>query len=112
MEPWSCRWQPDPRVEVVNSAGFPPLSVPPPMLGNGSRQARSALAMVALLLVACIVVDVYLLLGLKLGASQLVLALVIEGALLMAAIALFWTWLETRILHPLRVLEDDIDLIV
>lgn len=82
------------------------------MLGSGTRQVRSALALVALLVVACIAADVYLLMAWKLGASQLVLALVIQGALLMAAIALFWTWLETRILHPLRVLEDDIDLIV
>jgi DNA polymerase III epsilon subunit len=70
------------------------------------------LAALALLLVACLAVDVYLLTASRFSASQLVLVLVLQGALLMAAIALFWSWLETRLLHPLRVLEDDIDLIV
>jgi DNA polymerase III epsilon subunit len=66
----------------------------------------------ALLLVACIGVDVYLILGARLSPSQLALTLVLEAVLLIAAIALYWTWLETRVLHPLRVLEEDIDLLV
>jgi DNA polymerase III epsilon subunit len=82
-----------------------------PVLGRAAGQVRGLLAALALLVVACLAVDVYLLLVAKLGVSQMVLALVIQGALLMAAIALFWTWLETRVLHPLRVLEDDIGLI-
>lgn len=81
------------------------------VVSGGAPRARWLLAGLALLLVACIVIDVYLLLGTSLTASQMVLALVLEAALLMAAIAIFWTWLETRLLHPLRVLEDDIDLL-
>jgi DNA polymerase III epsilon subunit len=57
-------------------------------------------------------VDIYLLMGARLSAPRLVLVLVIQGALLMVAIALIWTWLETRILHPLRMLHDDIDVII
>ncbi len=82
------------------------------MTAGGAPQVRLLLAALALLLVTCLAVDVYLLTVSSLSASQLVLVLLVEGALLMAAIALFWTWLETRILYPLRVLEDDIDLIV
>lgn len=74
--------------------------------------ARALLAGLALLVVVCIVVDVYLILALRLSPSQLVLALVLQAVLLVAVIALCWTWLETRLLHPLRVLEDDIDLLV
>ncbi len=73
---------------------------------------RLLLAALALLVLAGIAVDVYLLLASSLSAAQLVLVMVGQGALLMAAVALFWTWLETRMLRPLRVLEDDIDLIV
>ena len=82
------------------------------MTGGGPRQVRLLLAALAMLLVACLAVDVYLLTASSLSAAQMVLVLLLQGALLMAAIALFWSWLETRILHPLRVLEDDIDLIV
>lgn len=82
------------------------------MSGAGARQLRLGLAALALLLVACIAVDVYLLMVSKLAASQMVLALLIQAALLMACIAMLWTWLETRILHPLRILRDDIDLVV
>ncbi len=82
------------------------------MTGGGPRQLRYLLAALALLVVACLAVDVYLLTASTLSASQLVLGLLVQGVLLLAAIAFFWTWLETRILHPLRVLEDDIDLIV
>ena len=78
----------------------------------GPRQARIGLACLALLLVACFAVDIYLLMAARLSVPQLVLVLVIEAALLMVAIALTWTWLETRILHPLRILQDDIDVIV
>jgi DNA polymerase-3 subunit epsilon len=73
---------------------------------------RTLLGGLALLVVVCIAVDVYLLLGALLTPSQLALALVLEAVLLIAAIALVWTWLETRLLHPLRVLEDDIDVLV
>ncbi len=82
------------------------------MTGGGPRQLRLLLAALALLVVACLAVDVYLLIASTLSASQLVLVLLVQGALLMAAMAFFWSWLETRILQPLRVLEDDIDLIV
>ncbi len=82
------------------------------MTGGGARQGRLLLAALALLVVAGLAVDVYLLTTSTLSGSQLVLVLLVQGALLLAAIALFWTWLETRILHPLRVLEDDIGLIV
>ncbi len=82
------------------------------MTGGGPRQVRLLLAALAMLLVACLAVDVYLLTASSFSAAQMVLVLLLQGALLMAAIALFWSWLETRILHPLRVLEDDIDLIV
>jgi len=82
------------------------------VIGGGARQARLLLAALALLVVVCIAVVVYLLMASSLSASQLVLVLVIQGALLVAAVALFWAWLETRMLHPLRLLEDDIDLIV
>ena len=101
------------RVEVGNSAGiWPDLGFSPMIAGPGSRQVRIALASLALLLVACLAVDIYLLMGARLSAPRLVLVLVIQGALLMVAIALIWTWLETRILHPLRMLQDDIDVII
>jgi len=98
------------RVEVVNSvlsggAGLSAVSV-------GARRVRTLLGGLALLLVACVATNVYLLLGSGLTPAQMALLLVLEAALLVAVIALFWTWLETRILHPLRVLEDDVDLIV
>jgi DNA polymerase-3 subunit epsilon len=99
-------------MEVVNPLVFLPNPETFPVMGKGARGTRSALAGLALLLVGCIAVDIYLLMVSKLGASQMVLALLIQGSLLMAAIAMFWTWLETRILHPLRVLEEDIDLAV
>jgi len=70
------------------------------------------LAALALLVLTGTAVDVYLLTASTLGASQLVLVLVGQGALLVAAVAVIWAWLETRVLRPLRVLEDDIDLIV
>ena len=79
---------------------------------TGPRQARIGLAALAVLLVACFAVDIYLLMAARLSAPQLVLVLLIEAALLMVAIALTWTWLETRIFHPLRMLQDDIDVIV
>lgn len=82
------------------------------MSGETARQVRVLLAIPAALVLVCIAVDVYLLLATNLGATRLVLVLVIQGVLLITAIALFWTWLETRVLHPLRALEDDIDLIV
>jgi nitrate/nitrite-specific signal transduction histidine kinase len=82
------------------------------VLSSGTLQARAALAALALLLLISIATDVYLLMASTLSASQLVLVLVIQGALLMAGIALLWTWLETRILHPLRMLQDDIDVII
>jgi len=79
---------------------------------TGPRQARIGFASLALLLVACFGVDIYLLMAARLSAPQLVLVLLIEAALLMVAIALTWTWLETRIFHSLRMLQDDIDVIV
>lgn len=82
------------------------------VLSSGTLQARAALAALALLLLIFVATDVYLLMTSTLSASQLVLVLVIQGALLMAGIALLWTWLETRILHPLRMLQDDIDVII
>ena len=103
---------PGPCVEVGISAGFSPYPGVSRVIGGGARQARIALASLAVLLVACIAVDIYLLLASQLSAPQLVLVLLIQAALLMVAIALIWTWLETRILHPLRMLEDDIDVII
>lgn len=82
------------------------------MTDKGTRQARFALAAVALLLVICVAVDIYLLMATPLTPAQLVLGLVIQAALWMTAIAVFWTWLETRVLHPLRVLAEDMDLMV
>lgn len=82
------------------------------MSGESARRARLLLAIPALLLVAAIAADIYLLLGAGTSPSRMVLVLVIQGVVLITAIALFWTWLETRVLHPLRTLEDDIDLIV
>ncbi|NIM28185.1 MAG: hypothetical protein GTO67_12535 [Gammaproteobacteria bacterium] len=81
-------------------------------MSTGASTARVLLGGLALLLVVCIAIDVYLILGARLSPSQLVLTLVLEAVLLVAAIALYWTWLETRVLHPLRVLEEDIDLLV
>jgi DNA polymerase III epsilon subunit len=77
-----------------------------------ARRVRVLLAVPAGLVLACIVLDIYLLLATNLSPARLVLVLVIQGVVLITAIALFWTWLETRVLHPLRTLEDDIDLIV
>jgi len=82
------------------------------MTGSGSRQGRVALASLALLVVACIAVDIYLVMTSRLSDPQMVLVLVLQAALLMAAIALIWTWLETRVLHPLTMLKDDIDVII
>jgi DNA polymerase III epsilon subunit len=82
------------------------------MTDKGTRQARFALAAVALLLVVSVAVDIYLLMTTTLTPAQLVLGLVIQAALWMTAIAVFWTWLETRVLHPLRVLAEDMDLMV
>ena len=79
---------------------------------GGARLARWALAALALLVVLFVAVSIYVLTSAELGAAQLELALVIQGALLLAAIALFWTWLETRILRPLQVLEGDLELAV
>ncbi len=77
------------RVEVGKSGGISPdLGVFRVIAGPGSRQARIALASLALLLVACLSVDIYLLMGARLSAPRLVLVLVIQGALLMVAIAL------------------------
>ncbi len=76
-----------------------------------ARRVRLLLAIPAGLVLACIVLDIYLLLAASLSPARLVLVLVIQGVILITAIALFWTWLETRVLHPLRALEDDIDLI-
>ena len=113
MDGDSAARAPNPRVEVGNSARFPPDSRDILVGGGaGPRQARMALASLALLLVACFAVDMYLLMAARLSAPQLVLVLLIEAALLMVAIALIWTWLETRILHPMRMLHDDIDVIV
>jgi len=92
------------RVEVVNSAGFRPFPGDLPVTGGGAQQGRLLLAALALLVVAGLAVDLYLLTTSTLSGPQLVLVLLVQGALLLAAIALFWTWLETRILHPLRVL--------
>jgi DNA polymerase III epsilon subunit len=75
-------------------------------------RVRVLLAIPAGLVLVCIAVDIYLLLAVNLDAARLVLVLVIQGVLLITSIVLFWTWLETRVLHPLRALEDDIDLIV
>ena len=98
------------RVEVGRSAGNSPHSGDFPVMGDpGFRQARIALASLALLVVAGFAVDIYLVMAARLDAAQLVLVLVIQGVLSMAAIAWIWTRLETRILQPLRMLQDDID---
>ena len=99
-----------PRVEVVSFA----LPTGPGLaaVSAGALPVRALLGTLALILVICIAADVYLLLGSRLSHSQMALGLVLQAALLVAVIALFWTWLETRILHPLRVLEDDVNLIV
>jgi len=81
-------------------------------VSGGRQPARWLLAALALLLVGCLIVNGFLLFAAHLVAAQLVLVLVIETIVLVAAVALFWTWLETRALHPMRVLSDDIDLIV
>ena len=98
------------RVEVVSFAASkrPGLSA----VSAGALRARALLGTLALILVSFIAVDVTVLLADDLTPAQMALGLVLQAALLVAVIALFWTWLETRILHPLRVLEDDVDLIV
>ncbi len=81
-------------------------------VSRAALRVRSLLGVLALLVVGSISANVYLVLGTELSPSQLALALVLEAVVLVAGIALVWTWLETRILHPLRVLEDDVDLVV
>ena len=58
------------------------------MTDKGTRQVRLALAAVALLLVVCVAVDIYLLMTTTLSPAQLVLGLVIQAALWVTAIAL------------------------
>ena len=55
------------------------------MTGGGSHQGRVALASLALLVVACIAVDIYLVMTSRLSDPQMVLVLVLQAALLMAA---------------------------
>lgn len=83
-----------------------------PAVSGAALRVRSLLGVLALLVVGSVVTTVYLVLATELSASQIALALVLEAVLLVAVIALVWTWLETRILHPLRLLEDDVDLMV
>jgi len=71
---------------------------------------RLAFAVLALVVIACLAADVYLLLAVELGRSQMALALAVEAVLLIAAVALVWVWIETRLLRPLRTLEDDVEL--
>jgi DNA polymerase-3 subunit epsilon len=99
------------RVRIVIFGRFP-LRPGRRTVSGAAPRARLLLGGLALLLVACVAADIYLLLGARLTPSQMALALVLQAVLLVAAVALLWTWLETRLLHPLRVLEDDIDLLV